>query len=375
MMKRIWLLQLIMLAVVCNTTAQQFSIKGKTGKRADGAKVMLSYQSGGQYQYDSTLVKNGKFFFSGNISEPVKAYINLISPREPGDSSMYPKSDNAELFLEPGRITISSSDGKLSTAKIKGGPGQSDLVELQRRLKPANERLRILMDSIYKYGGEDTAMVAKIRKSSREVYAEMDKVKAGFVPDYPDSYLSLSLVKEKSAIIEEDKLLPMFNALSERMRNTATAKAIAVRLEAAKRTRIGQKALDFTQTDTAGIPVSLSSMKGKYVLVDFWASWCGPCREENPFLVKAYEKYRKKNFEIISVSLDSQKPAWTRAIREDGLPWIHVSDLKAGKNEVAKLYDIRAVPQNILVDPDGVIIAKNLRSQQLEEKLNEILGK
>lgn len=147
---------------------------------------------------------------------------------------------------------------------------------------------------------------------------------------------------------------------------------MAARLDIAKRTAVGMKALDFTLPDTSGASVTLSAFKGKYILVDFWASWCGPCREENPYLVKVYQQYGGKDFEIIGISLDSQKSPWLKAIADDGLKWLHVSDLQGPKNEVAKQYDVRAVPQNFLVDPNGIIIAKNLRAGQLEDKLKTV---
>ncbi|MGN6416240.1 MAG: thioredoxin-like domain-containing protein [Pseudobacter sp.] len=130
--------------------------------------------------------------------------------------------------------------------------------------------------------------------------------------------------------------------------------------------------LKFEQEDINRQSLKLSSLKGKYVLLDFWASWCGPCRAENPNVLKAYNKFKDRRFEILAVSLDNNKERWLSAINQDGMPWIHVSDLKGWKNEVAVQYDIRSIPQNLLIGPDGVIIAKNLRGETLEEKLNEI---
>jgi peroxiredoxin len=136
---------------------------------------------------------------------------------------------------------------------------------------------------------------------------------------------------------------------------------------------VGTLAADFTQNDTANIPVKLSQFKGKYVLVDFWASWCRPCRQENPNVVEAYKAYKDKNFTVLGISLDQSKESWVKAINDDKLSWTHTSDLKYWSNEVAQLYQIQSIPANMLIDPDGKIIGKNLRGEELQAKLKELL--
>ncbi|MDR2271220.1 MAG: TlpA family protein disulfide reductase, partial [Sphingobacterium sp.] len=143
---------------------------------------------------------------------------------------------------------------------------------------------------------------------------------------------------------------------------------------ASKQVEVGKPALDFVMNDSAGRPVKLSSFKGKYVLLDFWASWCGPCRDLHPDMVKAYQKFKGQNFEIIAVSLDSKREPWLKAIAQDGLPWIQLSDLKGMRNAAALQYGVTAIPQNFLIDPEGNIIANELKHQALEEKLAEVLG-
>jgi len=175
--------------------------------------------------------------------------------------------------------------------------------------------------------------------------------------------------------INAKQIEPLYESLPAILRQSPSGITFKERLETAKKTGVGAYAMDFTQNDTLGKPVSLSDFKGKYVLIDFWASWCGPCRAENPNVVKAFNEYKDKKFTVLGISLDQpgKQQAWLDAIHKDNLTWTHVSDLKFWDNAVAKQYGIRAIPQNLLIDQDGKIIAKNIRGEELNKKLAEVI--
>jgi len=205
--------------------------------------------------------------------------------------------------------------------------------------------------------------------------AAVEKISESFVKKYPSSYVApIAIIRilqsSENATVADN----LYKLLSKDVKNSTLAKYVGEQLELAKINPIGSQIADFTQADTAGRPVKISSLRGKYVLIDFWASWCRPCRMENPNVVAAFNKYHEKNFTVLGVSLDQAKDAWLNAIHMDGLTWTHVSDLKGWGNQVASLFKVTSIPQNILIDPKGKIIAKNLRGEALNDKLSSILN-
>jgi peroxiredoxin len=179
----------------------------------------------------------------------------------------------------------------------------------------------------------------------------------------------------KLDIFSNESLLALLNELVNKFPGRTDIAGIrnSIETQISKTGWVGKPAPEISLPDTEGNIIKLSSFRGKYILVDFWASWCGPCRRENPNLVEAYNKFKNKNFTILGVSLDSKKEAWLKAIVDDNLNWAHVSDLKQWNSAVVPLYGIEGIPFNVLVGPDGKIIAENLRGRELHQKLQEVL--
>ncbi len=351
----------------------KFEISGKLPKAGKDKKVILSYvNSEGKSAKDSAVLKNGTFSMSGTTAFGNKAYLTLM-PVKRDTSRRNSGADYKEFYLEKGRYKVTGTDS-MSKASITGMQAQADYLAYTAQMGTKPAQFKAISQSFMKArSAKDTAEMKKIQDQAKPLMASMEAVLDSFIFNHPDSYVTVDLVNDnRTAVIDPKVFDPYYKALSPRVLSSFTGKKVTAKYEKARQISIGNT-FDFTQEDTQGKLFQLSSLRGKYVLVDFWASWCAPCRAENPNLLKAYNQLKDKNFEVVGISLDENKTSWLKAIEKDGLPWIHVSDLKGWKNDVAIKYGITAVPQNVLVDPNGKIVAKNLRGEDLYARLKDLI--
>ncbi|MDZ4809439.1 MAG: TlpA disulfide reductase family protein [Bacteroidota bacterium] len=371
------LLFLLVLAYVESgtTSAQEVKLQGNLQFSAPVQMVYLSYRTGETPVNDSAKLINGKVEFTEQIAEPTLA--SMAIRFEPVAGQTKSRIDGMQLFLEPGKIKVVVKDS-MKFAKVSGSASHKvfeAFIELQ---KSYNERLMALNNQYREYSiaKDEEAMKKTVAEYNLLSEEKKEKVFHKYLQDNPSSPIALYVLDQYASYdIDATKVEPLFSSLSSTTKNSSSGVAFKERIEIAKKTSVGAYAMDFAQNDTLGKPVSLSSFRGKYVLIDFWASWCGPCRKENPNLVKIFNTYNNKGFTILGVSLDQpgKQQAWLDAIHKDGLTWTHVSDLKFWDNAVAKQYNIRSIPQNLLLDPSGKIIARNIRGEEVQKKLKEFL--
>ncbi len=337
------------------------TLRGTVSGIADGTKVLLLDNEG--ETLDSTAVKGGKFRF-----EITKVYPDRNLLLFEGMQYPFP------FIVERGAITgtVSGEAGR-ERAVFTGTPTNDAIKAIEDGMAPLTGRMDEIASEVEVMMSSGTPEYDGLVSEYYAIYDEKELYREKAARENPDTILAAYIIYNNAHALttpaEMDSVLMLVggapdNAFVDRLRE---------RRELLAKAAVGGPAPDFTQNRPDGTPFTLSSLRGKLVLVDFWASWCGPCRRENPNVVKVYNRFKNKGFEIVGVSLDNDREAWLKAIADDGLTWVHVSDIKGWENEVAQQYAVRSIPHTVLVGPDGVILAKNLRGAALEAKIAEVL--
>jgi len=369
-MNKLFLVLVAITACLSCTSKGEYAIKGTAPKDFDGKKVYLSNQRGdGVESVDSVEIKGGKFFFKGIQEKPAIYVISLGDLKNSSNLAL-----QAVLLVEPGNLTVDMVGDKM---RIGGTP-----VNEAFQKKVDSEGLLYTQEDALnqKYASVDPATLSEdeIEKINDEFMSIEDSVKdlnLNFVKANINNPLGEGIFFSLASRLSLEELEMIINNAGDEFKSGETGKAVLGMIDGMKKVAEGQKFTDFTMPDPSGKKISLSDFagKGKYVLIDFWASWCGPCIKEMPNLVDVYKLYKNKNFEIVGVSLDSKAEPWKAAIQKSNMTWPQMSDLQQWQSQAREIYNFNAIPHTILLDPDGIIIAKDLRGKKLLEKLQELI--
>lgn len=345
-MKKMIFAVLAMAALVGCSSQPKYTISGL----AEEAETI--YLMKGNQVIDSVAVVDGRFEFEGVYTEPMFAYVA-------NNQNLRAATLRARVLVEQGEMVVAKNE---HDEYIVTGT-------------PANDANTALINAITPLGEEYNTATAERRA---EIMAEYEAVKEAAYEANKTNLLGVELLHDKAYSMSGVELQEAISTLAPELQQIATVKQLAAMAETKLKTDVGQPYIDFEQPDAAGNAVSLKSViekaGNKYVLIDFWASWCSPCMAEVPALKAAYDAYHKKGFEIFGVSLDNKKEAWEAAIKNKQLNWPHVSDLKGWQNSAAELYGVRSIPANYLVDcATGKIVASNLRGEDVKAKIAELL--
>ena len=346
-----------------------YTITGKITGLKDGY-AFIRYSDSNRIVIDTAIVKDEAFVYTGKVKdvEPFWLGFNDVVDGVVQPSIIFKNSH----ILSPGSLSIVGNLDSLDYLKFRGTPAHDEFNDYVERVKKLNLSFNEITGELYVTSRENKARLDSLNKQYKNVSNEIAEVIGEFVSDYPNSKVAAFVTYLQLKNTPVELLDEIYGTFSQSVKESVYGVKLAILIKKAKDTNMGVKAPSFTLPNAEGKSISLESAMGKYTLIDFWASWCGPCRAENPNLISAYNKYKDKGFKIIGISVDTNKESWLKAVKDDKLPWLQLSDLKALKSEVVMKYGITTVPMNFLLDAEGKIIARNLKGVELMDRLESI---